>query len=69
MVDLTVEDISTTAEKFWNLHTDPILTLDGSAGTLVTIHINLFAGTVAKYADSRPDLQALLRDALQFKLV
>ncbi|KAF7336927.1 hypothetical protein MVEN_02129100 [Mycena venus] len=66
---LTVDDILTTSENFWGVHTDPILTLDGSAGTLVTIQVNLFAGTVARYASTRPDLQAVLQDALQFKVI
>ncbi|KAJ7650883.1 acyl-CoA dehydrogenase NM domain-like protein [Roridomyces roridus] len=65
----TSEDIATTSPYFWHMHTDPIWTLDGAAGTLVTIHLNLFAGTLAKYATSRPDLRATLRDALDFKIV
>lgn len=67
-LDLTVEDIATTSERFWGVHTDPILTMDGSAGTLVTIQLNLFTGTLAKYARSRPDLHPILQDALQFKI-
>ncbi|KAJ7210493.1 acyl-CoA dehydrogenase NM domain-like protein [Mycena pura] len=66
---LTVDDILTTSPNFWRMHTDPIWTIDGAAGTLVTIHLNLFAGTIAKYASSRPDLEVILQDALQFKLV
>ncbi|KAJ7246589.1 acyl-CoA dehydrogenase NM domain-like protein [Mycena haematopus] len=66
---LTNDDILSTSPNFWRMHTDPIWTLDGAAGTLVTIHLNLFVGTIAKYAHSRPDLEAILQAALQFKLV
>ncbi|KAJ7679133.1 acyl-CoA dehydrogenase NM domain-like protein [Mycena polygramma] len=66
--NLTVDDISTTSEKFWGIHTDPIITLDGAAGTLITIQINLFVGTLAKYSNSRPELDGILQDALQFKI-
>jgi hypothetical protein len=51
------------------MHTDPFWTLDSEAGTLLTIHLNLFVGTVVMYAGSRPDLQALLQDALEFNVV
>ncbi|KAJ7822923.1 acyl-CoA dehydrogenase NM domain-like protein [Mycena leptocephala] len=66
--DLTVEDIRATSQKFWKMHTDPIWTLDGGAGTLVTIQLNLCAGTIAMHNESRPDLDQILRDIMQFRV-
>ncbi|KAJ7104520.1 acyl-CoA dehydrogenase NM domain-like protein [Mycena belliarum] len=65
---LTVDDIVKTSRKFWIMHTDPVWTLDGAAGTLITIQINLCAGTLGMYIKSRPDLQEVLDDILQFKV-
>lgn len=50
------------------MHTDPIWTLDGGAGTLVTIQLNLCAGTIAMHNESRPDLDQILRDIMQFRV-
>ncbi|KAJ6624206.1 acyl-CoA dehydrogenase NM domain-like protein [Mycena sp. CBHHK59/15] len=66
--DLTIDDVVNTSPKFWKMHTDPIWTLDGAAGTLVTIQLNLCAGTIAMYSASRPDLRETLRDVLHFEL-
>ncbi|KAJ7691743.1 acyl-CoA dehydrogenase NM domain-like protein [Mycena rosella] len=65
---LTVDDIANTSRKFWKLHTDPVWTLDGAAGSLITIQLNLCAGTLAMYIESRPDLRQILDDILQFKV-
>ncbi|KAJ6546340.1 acyl-CoA dehydrogenase NM domain-like protein [Mycena sp. CBHHK59/15] len=66
--DLTVDDIANTSRKFWKMHTDPVWTLDGAAGSLVTIQLNLCAGTIAMYAGSRPDLRQILDEILEFKV-
>ncbi|KAJ7078065.1 acyl-CoA dehydrogenase NM domain-like protein [Mycena epipterygia] len=66
--DLTVNDIARPSQKFWKMHTDPVWTLDGAAGSLVTIQLNLCAGTLAAYIDSRPDLHPILQDILEFKI-
>ncbi|KAJ7777454.1 acyl-CoA dehydrogenase NM domain-like protein [Mycena metata] len=66
--DLTIEDIVKTSSKFWKMHTDPVWTLDGAAGSLVTIQLNLCAGTVAMYIESRPDLRQTLEQILKFQV-
>ena len=54
-------------DKFWDLHTDPILGRDGAATTLLTIQYNLAAGTLARYLTERNDLHDLLQDILQWR--
>jgi hypothetical protein len=61
-----VEDILSLSPKFWKLHTDPIAAVDGGALTLISIQYNLFVGTVAPFATSRPELQRILQRALCF---
>ncbi|KAK1149714.1 hypothetical protein N8T08_005268 [Aspergillus melleus] len=48
--------------------TDLISSVDGGAITLITIQYNLFVGTVAPYADGRPDLQLILDRAMKFEI-
>jgi len=48
-LDFRPHDVTSMSEKFWLFHTDPIWCMDGAAGTLCTIQINLCAGTLAKY--------------------
>ncbi|GKZ37084.1 hypothetical protein AbraIFM66950_008475 [Aspergillus brasiliensis] len=63
---LTVKDILSLSPKFWKLHADPIAAVDGGALTLISIQYNLFVGTVALFATSRPELQGILQRALRF---
>ncbi|KAL6300589.1 acyl-CoA dehydrogenase NM domain-like protein [Sparassis latifolia] len=65
--DLSFHDISSLSQKFWDLHFDPVVLLDGSAFTLLTIHYNLCAGTIASYASRRPELRLLVEDLLRFR--
>ncbi|KAF8882699.1 hypothetical protein BD779DRAFT_1472828 [Infundibulicybe gibba] len=68
--DMTAEDLSTLSRKFWDLHSDPLLsTFDGAAATLLTIQYNLVAGTLAQYLPSRKDLASLIDDLLQYKVM
>lgn len=41
--------------------------MDGSVGTLLTIHYNLAAGTLAMFARGRPDVQRSLQRMLTFQ--
>ncbi|KAF5345829.1 hypothetical protein D9756_010898 [Leucocoprinus leucothites] len=61
---LTAEDVFQVNNRYWRFNSDPILALDGSVGTLLTIHYNLCLGTIAKYLKDRPDLQPIV-DKLQ----
>ncbi len=54
--------------KFWDLHTDPIATIDGAAATLVPIQYNLCAGTLAMYLLEQPGLAPLLQRVLHFEV-
>ena len=67
LIELTAEDILNVSPRYWEFHTDPILTMDGSVGTLLTIHYNLAVGTLAMFARGRPDVQRSLRRMLTFQ--
>ena len=43
--------------------------MDGSALILLTIHYNLYIGTLAMFAHGRPDVQATLDEALRFEML
>ncbi|KAI0818485.1 acyl-CoA dehydrogenase NM domain-like protein [Trametes gibbosa] len=64
---LTIDDLTSLSPRFWELHNDPIVLLDGAAMTLLTIQYNLCAGTIARYAAHRPELVALVEDVLQYR--
>ncbi|KAF7587803.1 hypothetical protein BBP40_006684 [Aspergillus hancockii] len=66
--DLTVDDILYLSPKFWRLQTDSIAAVDGGALTLISIQYNLFVGTVAPYAATRPELQPILQRAMKFEV-
>lgn len=65
---LTPQDLLTLSPKFWQLHTDPIWTVDGAAGTLVTLQYNCCAGTLAMFAAEQPGLVDILKQVLTFNL-
>lgn len=67
-LDLTVEDILTCSEKFWNATLHPINVIDGAAAALWTIHVNLACGTLTQYAGSRPEIRELCRKILAFEM-
>lgn len=65
---MTLEDVLKLTPKFWKLHADPLLVLDGGALTMLSIQYNLFVGTVAPFALSRPELQPVLQQAMNFDI-
>ncbi|KGO62870.1 Acyl-CoA dehydrogenase/oxidase [Penicillium expansum] len=65
---LTLKDVLYITPKFWKLHREPLLTLDGGAFTLLSIQCNLFVGTLAPFALKRPELQPILQSALDFDI-
>jgi acyl-CoA oxidase len=69
VADLTAEDILHVSPKYLEFHTDPILLMDGSVQVLLTIHSNLYTGTLAMFAPGRPDIQAALDEALHFEVL
>ncbi|KIJ37809.1 hypothetical protein M422DRAFT_259672 [Sphaerobolus stellatus SS14] len=66
---LTVQDILRLSPKFWQLHTDPIWAMDGAAGTLTTIQLNLCAGTLANFVQKQSYLNDTIQKVLSFKIV
>ncbi|KAJ7045944.1 acyl-CoA dehydrogenase NM domain-like protein [Mycena alexandri] len=66
--DMTIEDILTCSEKFWDSTLHPINTIDGAAAALWTIHVNLACGTLTQYAGDRPEIRELCRKILAFEL-
>jgi hypothetical protein len=59
-------DIEELTPAYWRMHIDPVLLSDGAATTLLTIQLNLVAGTITGYLSDRPDLSHLLEKILRF---
>ncbi|KAG2049697.1 acyl-CoA dehydrogenase NM domain-like protein [Suillus hirtellus] len=67
---ITLHDTLHLTQKFWDMHTDPIMGLDGAASTLLTIQYNLVAGTLAQYAaTTRSDLVSLVEKILRWDVI
>lgn len=64
---LTIDDVLALSPNFWELHQDPLMAMDGGAMTLVTIQVNLSAGTIARQAVNRPELVPLVDDLLSYR--
>ncbi|KAL1948493.1 hypothetical protein VTO73DRAFT_12568 [Trametes versicolor] len=65
---LTVQDVLQPSKKFWDMYMDYIVTHDGGAVALFSIQLNLMAGTLAPFAQKRPELRPLLEDVLAFRV-
>ncbi|OJT02331.1 hypothetical protein TRAPUB_7153, partial [Trametes pubescens] len=65
---LTIEDVLQPSKKFWDMYMDYIVTHDGGAVALFSIQLNLMAGTLAPFAQKRPELRPLLEDVLAFRV-
>ncbi|KAL0945547.1 hypothetical protein HGRIS_014708 [Hohenbuehelia grisea] len=65
---LTETDIRTLSQVFWRMHIDPIVCLDPAATSLLTIQLNLSAGTLAAYVDDQPNHRPLLQCMLRFEV-
>ncbi|KAJ7908990.1 acyl-CoA dehydrogenase NM domain-like protein [Mycena leptocephala] len=66
--DLTIHDVAALTQPFWDLHVDPAMAMDTGAGTLVTIQLNLAAGTLVKYL-KQPSIKPLVDDILAFNVL
>ncbi|KAJ7130599.1 acyl-CoA oxidase [Mycena epipterygia] len=67
-LNLTVDDVLTCTENFWNSTLDPINLVDGAAAALWTIHVNLACGTLSQYASSRTEIHQLCQKILAFEV-
>ncbi|GJJ05964.1 hypothetical protein Clacol_000151 [Clathrus columnatus] len=65
---LTTTDILHVSPRYWEFHTDPILVMDDSVVTLLTIQYNLFIGTIARFAKGRPDIEKTISEALDYRI-
>ncbi|PLN80602.1 acyl-CoA dehydrogenase/oxidase [Aspergillus taichungensis] len=66
--DMKIHDVIDLSPKFWQLHQDFVAAFDFAAYTLVTIQLNLAAGTLAPFAVSSRERGLLLEDILSFKV-
>ncbi|EIN11086.1 hypothetical protein PUNSTDRAFT_64010 [Punctularia strigosozonata HHB-11173 SS5] len=67
--ELSLHDIMVCSSKFWDMHTDPILCMDGAATTLLTIQYNLCTGTLASFLPERPDLASTISSLLKYETI
>ncbi|KAJ6613058.1 hypothetical protein B0H10DRAFT_1806269 [Mycena sp. CBHHK59/15] len=65
---LTIDDVLTCSEKFWDSTLHPINAIDGAATALWTIQVNLACGTLTQYAAARPEMDDLCRKILAFEV-
>ncbi|KAK5994333.1 Peroxisomal acyl-coenzyme A oxidase 3-like protein [Cladobotryum mycophilum] len=68
-IGMTVKDITQLTDKFWDFHTDYVVTRDTAVTTILTIHWNLCMGTIASYAENRPELHNVLAELERFESV
>lgn len=68
-LDLSASDILNCSPAFWNLHLDPILSLDLACFTIIAAHLNFTVGTLARHLKARPDLQPLVDSMLRLDTV
>lgn len=70
-VALCIDDISKLNTRFWDMHADPILCIDGAATILLTIQYNLVIGMLARVVEDhdRQDLLPLLQKLLHFDVM
>ncbi|KZT22256.1 acyl-CoA dehydrogenase NM domain-like protein [Neolentinus lepideus HHB14362 ss-1] len=66
--NLSADDVLNVSSKYWEFHSDPILSMDGAMATLLTIHFNLCTGTLAMFSKGRKDLVPIIEDLLSYRL-
>jgi hypothetical protein len=69
LLALSIKDISHLSPRFWALHSDPVLCLDGAASTLLTIQYNLCLGTLSPFLKERKDLLPLAAALLKYRIM
>ncbi|KZT69853.1 acyl-CoA dehydrogenase NM domain-like protein [Daedalea quercina L-15889] len=66
--ELSAEDVLYLRPKFWEFHMDNIHSMEGAVTTLLTIQYNLMAGTLAAFAQKRPELRSIMDKVLKFEV-
>ena len=69
LIGLTGEDVLRLSTKFWDLQMDYIHAVDRGAAAILSIQYNLAAGTVAPFAEKRPELRPLLDQVMRFEVL
>jgi len=67
--ELTLDDVATCSQRFWDMHKDPVMVLDVGCANILACHHNLFLGTVAPVVPRRPDLLPMVERALQGDII
>ncbi|KAF7357181.1 Acyl-CoA dehydrogenase NM domain-like protein [Mycena sanguinolenta] len=65
---LTAHDITSLSPKFWAMYMDNIAAVDIAPMALLVIQYNLAAGTIAPWAEKRPELQPIMQQILDFEV-
>ncbi|KAF8189522.1 acyl-CoA dehydrogenase NM domain-like protein [Mycena galopus ATCC 62051] len=65
---LTAHDVTSLSPKFWAMHSDGVAAIDPAPMALLTIQYNLAAGTIAPWAEKRPELRPILQKILNFEV-
>ncbi|CAI7610691.1 unnamed protein product [Penicillium glandicola] len=65
---MTAVDVLRLTPKFWDVHLDLIGAFDYGTYVLMTIQVNLAAGTVAPFAEEQPQYRKLLEQILNFEI-
>ncbi|KAF8829993.1 hypothetical protein HHX47_DHR2000110 [Lentinula edodes] len=67
--EFTLDDVLQMNGKLWDLHADPISSIDAATTTILTIHYNLALGTLGPILTTRPDLVPLIQKLLKFEII
>ncbi|GAW08850.1 acyl- dehydrogenase NM domain-like protein [Lentinula edodes] len=67
--EFTLDDVLQMNGKLWDLHADPISSIDAATTTILTIHYNLALGTLGPILATRPDLAPLIQKLLKFEII
>ncbi|OQE37980.1 hypothetical protein PENCOP_c009G08686 [Penicillium coprophilum] len=65
---MTAIDVLQCTEKFWTFHLDLIGTVDFATFTIMTIQLNLAAGTLSPFTEKQPQYRELLDKILKFEI-
>ncbi|KAJ3773284.1 hypothetical protein EV361DRAFT_1008168 [Lentinula raphanica] len=64
-----LSDILEMSDKLWDLHADPIVSMDGAVTTMLSIHYNLVIGMIGPLLPTQPKLAPLIQKLLDFEII
>ena len=65
-VEITPEEAAQNTQKYWDMMGDPLMAKDLGLFVIITVHVNLFMGTIGQYVKDRPDLRPLVDSIYRF---